>query len=307
MKQSFKLFSGMWKNIENGPFHNSRNIYPYIFDNTHLVTGKSIALGSGTIVALGLGLFGFFQVALVDKENKFTMNEDFTRARKARELELGWWQDRYWKKGDPIYLPKAKNTEWIEDNAPCDWPVEKALARLDDDEWWDKFESNRPRGWVNVLPQVFNVIKIKKNSMESSEDEDDEQGDEEETGGDSHFILPYNFYNPTSPLPSERQEYRRVMEIVNEGLPKRSGEVPELYRNDMAGCTAIIDPDGPRPVKVTFSNDWRDLSPALLSTIRERLVWKYQDDFNNYAPPQISEQLRNKWNEYLSVEINQEK
>ena len=137
--------------------------------------------------------------------------------------------------------------------------------------------------------------------MESSDY--DEEGDEAEGGEGASFVIPYNFYNPTSSLPSDRPEYRRVMEVVTEGLPRKSEEVPELYRNDMAGCTAIIDPDGPRPVKVTFSNDWRDLSPELLTVLRERLVWKYQDDWNNYAPPQISQQLRNKWDNYLSTKI----
>jgi len=267
-----------------------------------------LAINSAFVVAAGLGLFGFIQYAFVNHENKFTMTDEFTKARKAKEISLGWWQDHYWKKGNPIYLPSAKNSDWADDNSPSDWPVEKALANLDNDEWWEKFESNRPRGWVNILPQVFNVIKIKKNSMESADEEDDEQGDEEESGGsDSFFVIPYNFYNPTSSLPSDREDYRRVMEIVHEGLPKKSDDVPELYRNDMAGCTAIIDPDGPKPVKVTFSNDWRDLSPELLNTVRERLIWKYQDDWNNYAPPQISEQLKNKWDEYLSVEITQDK
>jgi len=305
MKYTKKIFSGIWRNPESGPFHNSRNIYPYIYEANHPTNKKNLALKIGGVIVAGLGLFGFFQEVLISNEGgKFTLRDEFVKARKAKEISLGWWQDRYWKKGDPIYLPKAKDSDWNEDNSPADWPVEKALANLDNDEWWEKFESNRPRGWINVLPQVFNVIKIRRNSMESSE-EDDEAGDEAEGAEGSFFVIPYNFYNPTSSLPSDRTDYRRVMEIVHEGLPRKSEEVPELYRNDMAGCTAIIDPDGPRPVKVTFSNDWRDLSPELLNVLRERLVWKYRDDWNNYAPPQISQQLRNKWDEYLSTTITQ--
>lgn len=305
MKLTRKLFSGpMWKNIENGPFHNSRNIYPYVFDTTYLTNKKKLSLKSGVVILVGLGLFSAFQIFLVRKEGRFTKNDEYVKARKAKELSLGWWQERYWKPGNAIYLPKSKDSDWQADNSPADWPVEKALAHLDNDEWWDKFESTRPKGWINILPQVFNVFKIKRNSMEASEDED-EEGDESEKSGDSFFIIPYNFYNPTAPLPTERSDYRRVLEVVHQGLPKKSDPVPDLYRNDLGGCTAIIDPDGPRPIKVTFSNDWRDLSPELLSVIRERLIWKYQDDWNNYAPPQISQQLRDKWNEYLSFSINQ--
>jgi len=120
--------------------------------------------------------------------------------------------------------------------------------------------------------------------------------------------LPYNAYNPTSALPSERPEYRRVMEVIHSATPPKAlaQPVPELYRNELAGCIAIIDPDGPKPVKVSFSNDWRDLSPQLLTTIRERLVWKYKDDWEHYSPPQISGLLKEKWNEYL-VQIKQSK
>ena len=306
MKLTKKLFSGIWKNPEHGPFHNSRNIYPYIFDTTYLNSSKKLIMNCGLVVAAGLGLFALTQATLVTSEHQ-TMEPEFVKARKAKEIAMGWWQERYWKPGDAIYIPKSQDSDYIPDNSPADWPLEKALANLDNDEWWDKFESTRPKGWINVLPQVFDVIKIKRNSMESSEDEDDDaEGSEEgESNGDSFFVLPYNFYNPTSALPGDRAEYRRVMEVVHTGLPRKSGDVPDLYRNEMAGCTAIIDPDGPRPVKVTFSNDWRDLSPELLRTLRERLIWKYQDDWNNYAPPQISQQLRNKWNEYLSVQIQE--
>jgi len=300
MKNTKKLFSGMWKNPETGPFHNSRNIYPYVFDNTFQTGKKSLALKALAVVGLGFGLFHLSNNTLMREGDKFSMNDDFTNARKAKEISMGWYQDRYWKSGNPIYLPKSKDSDYIEDNSPADWPIEKALANLDSDEWWEKFETTRPKGWINILPQVFDVIKIRRNSMESEEDED-QQGEEAEGGSDSFFIIPYNFYNPTSPLPTDRPEYRRVMEVLSSGLPKRSEPVPELYRNDMAGCTAIIDPDGPRPVKVTFSTDWRDLSPETLTVLRERLIWKYQDDFNNYAPPQISTQLRQKWNDYLRV------
>jgi hypothetical protein len=300
MKQSKKLFGGLFRNPETGPFHNSRNIYPYVFDTTYQTSRRKLLLGSAAVVGAGLLLFGTFQATLIGEGGKFSLGDEWTNARKAKELSMGWFQEEYWKRGDPIYLPKSKDSDHIDDNSPIDWPIEKALANLDSDEWWDKFESTRPKGWINVLPQVFDVMTIKRNSMEGEEDED-EEGEEAEGGSESFFVIPYNFYNPTSPLPSDRPEYRRVMEVVTSGLPKRSEPVPELYRNDMGGCTAIIDPDGPKPIKVTFSNDWRDLSPEALRILRERLIWKYQDDFNNYAPPQISSQLRDQWTQYLSV------
>jgi len=305
MKISRKLFSGaMFKNLEEGPFHNSRNIFPYIFE-TKKTDKKKILMGVGLVFCAGVVVFGGMQYFLVQHDEQYTLEPEYMQTSKAKELAMGWWQDRYWKSGDPIYLPKAKDSDYINDNSPSDWPIEKALSYLDEDEWWENFESTRPRNYLNILPSVFNVFKIQKNSMEGATDEEDEEGDEEEKSGESLFALPYNFYNPSSQLPSDRADYRRVMEVVHSGLPRKSAEVPELYRNDLAGCTAIIDPDGPRPIKVTFSNDWRDLSPELLTIIRERLIWKYQDDWTNYAPPQISQQLKNKWNEYLNVEITQ--
>jgi len=309
MRKTSKLLSGMWKNVETGPFHNSRNIYPYIFDTTYLTDRRRLWLRTAMVVGAGLSLFGFVRTFVTNHENKFALGNDWESAAKAKQLSMGWWQEKYWKTGDAIYLPLSRDSDWEDDNSPADWPVDRALAHLDNDEWWEKFESTRPRGWVNVLPEVFNVFKIKKNSMEGAEDEEDEDaaGDEEEGEGEaerSFFVLPYNFYNPTSALPSGRSEYRRVMEIVNEGLPRKSDPVPDLYRNEMAGCTAIIDPDGPRPVKVTFSSDWRDLSPQLLSNLRERLIWKYKDDFENYAPPQLAQQLKDSWHEYVQVKQN---
>jgi len=243
------------------------------------------------------------------KERPFTLNAENTKARKAKEIALGWWQETYWKKGDAIYLPTPSQSDWFGDS-PSDWPVERALAYLDDDEWWEKFETGRPRGWVNSLPEVLSVMGVKKRSVEGEEEEeeDEEEGEEEEEESDSFFLLPYNALNPSTPLPSQRSEYRRVMEIIYDGFPRKGGEqVPEPYRNSLGGCTAIIDPDGPKPVKVTFSNDWRDLSPELLKLIRERLVWKYKDDFENYAPPHLAKALKKEWLVYNYAKIEQEK
>jgi len=271
---------------------------------------KKVLIGCGIVIGAAIAASGMLQIHGYNRpERPFTLEAEATKARKAKEIALGWWQETYWKKGDAIYLPSASQSDWFDDS-PADWPVEKALAYLDDDEWWEEFEQTRPRGWVNIIPEAFSILQIKKNSMAPADDEEEEAEGEAEEGGDEEenlFLLPYNSFNTSSPLPSERPEYRRVMEILHEGPPKKAAPVPAPYNNVMAGCTAIIDPDGPKPVKVTFSNDWRDLSPELLKLIRERLIWKYKDDWEHYSPPQLSQILKEKWEEHLSTSITQEK
>jgi len=315
MKKTAKLFSGpMWKPKSTGPFHEDRNHYRWLEDlQPHRrVPNKKILMGIGVITGLAFITWSFEKIHNHNrKERPFTLNAENTKARKAKEIAMGWWQETYWKKGDAIYLPTASDSDWFGDS-PSDWPVERALAYLDDDEWWDNFEATRPKGWVNILPDVLSIFNVKKKSVESAEEEEEgeeegEEGEEEEEAKDSFFLLPYNSLNPTSPLPSQRPEYRRVLEIIHEGFPRKGKDVPDPYTNVLGGCTAIIDPDGPKPVKVTFSNDWRDLSPELLKLIRERLVWKYKDDLENYAPPQLSSILKEKWEDRFNVEINQEK
>jgi len=296
----------MWKAKSTGPFFEDRNHRWVNYEHPN-TDPKKLLIGIAAVCGAGASLWGFFKIRGFNRKDRpFTLNAEATKARKAHEITMGWWQEQYWKKGDPIYLPKPSQSDWFGDSE-ADWPVERSLAFLDDDEWWENFEQSKPTGWINILPEAFKIFQVKKKSVEggdeAEEEEEDEEGEEEEEK-ESHLILPYNAFNPTALIPSDRPEYRRVLEVIHEGHPRKSREVDAPYNNVLAGCTAIIDPDGPKPVKVTFSNDWRDLSPELLQLIRERLIWKYKDDWENYAPQEFAKALKEKWEEHL-VQVQQ--
>jgi len=185
MKKTARLFSGpMWKPKSTGPYHEDRNVYRWLeeVNPKKEITQKSVWIGTGAVIGVAFGTWAIFKIHNYNrKERPFTLNAENTKARKAKEITLGWWQEEYWKKGDAIYLPTASQSDWFGDS-PSDWPVERSLAFLDDDEWWENFESSRPRGWVNVLPQVLSEFSIKKKSVEASEDE--EEGEEDEEAGE---------------------------------------------------------------------------------------------------------------------------
>lgn len=302
MKQTLKkLGGGFYKPKYTGPYHNFRNHFgPQrgIYDDEDPPNSKDVAFGVALVAAGGLVTWGALKAYNYDKRGR-TVSSESKKLRNAKKLSMGWYQHNYWKKGSPVYLPKPNDAEHGGDS-PCEYSVERSYAFLDDDEVWEKFEEARPEGWVNVLPEEFGAPELKLVSMEveDEDEEDDEDEDEEEELEEPSeaSLFPYNFYNPSQPLPSERPEYRRVLTVLSSGAYKETVEDDDSpYKNVFAGKTVVVDPDGANPVKVKFSDDWRDCSPELLTLLRERMVWKYKDDWKTYAPPKLGEQLQAVW------------